>query len=117
MAMAEELPTPPSLPSTDAEGRGALPAPEPERRGLAGDGARWLTAAALVLAVAGGYWAFAQNHQGKLEQARALAEAKRQTPDREAKPAAEQRPAQARRRWAAQPTRALRSPGSPATRM
>ncbi len=95
MAMAEELPTPPALPSTDAEGRGALPAPEPERRDLAGDRAKWLTAAALVLAVAGGYWAFAQNHQGKLEQARALSEAKRQTPDREAKPAAEQRPAQA----------------------
>src|SRR6266516_4468534 len=86
---------PTSPPVDRRRGRGALPAPEPERRDLASDGAKWLTAAALVLAVAGGYWAFAQNDQGKLEQARALSEAKRQTPDREAKPAAEQRPAQA----------------------
>jgi class 3 adenylate cyclase len=79
---------------TEAEGYGALPAPENERRALAGNWAKWLIAAVLLFVVAGGYWAFSQNHRAKLEQARALVETKRQTAEREAKAAAEQRAAE-----------------------
>jgi class 3 adenylate cyclase/cbb3-type cytochrome oxidase subunit 3 len=79
---------------TEAEGYGALPAPENERRALAGNWAKWLIAAVLLFVVAGGYWAFSQNHRAKLEQARVLVETKRQTAEREAKAAAEQRAAE-----------------------
>ena len=79
---------------TEAEGYGALPAPENERRALAGNWAKWLIAAVLLFVVAGGYWAFSQNHRAKLEQARVLVETKRQTAEREAKAAAEQRVAE-----------------------
>src|SRR3989442_388304 len=63
----------PSLQVPEAEG-GALPAPDIGRPWLSGDWAKWLTAAVLLFVVAGGYWAFSQNHRAKLEQARALAE-------------------------------------------
>jgi class 3 adenylate cyclase len=79
---------------TEAEGHGALPAPENERRVLAGNWAKWLVAAVLLFAVAGGYWAFSQNHRAKLEQVRVPAETKRQMAEREAKAAAEQRAAE-----------------------
>ena len=55
---------------TEAEGYGALPAPENERPAFAGNWAKWLIAAVLLFAVAGGYWAFSQNHRAKLEQVR-----------------------------------------------
>jgi class 3 adenylate cyclase len=79
---------------TEAEGHGALPAPENERRVLGGNWAKWLVAAVLLFAVAGGYWAFSQNHRAKLEQVRVPAETKRQMAEREAKAAAEQRAAE-----------------------
>jgi len=79
---------------TEAEGHGALPASENERRALAGNWAKWLIAAVLLFVVAGGYWAFSQNHRAKLEQARALAETKRQMAEGEAKAAAGQRAAE-----------------------
>ena len=79
---------------TEAEGYGALPAPENERRARAGNWAKWLIAAVLLFVVAGGYWAFSQNHRAKLDQARVLVETKRQTAEREAKAAAEQRAAE-----------------------
>jgi class 3 adenylate cyclase/cbb3-type cytochrome oxidase subunit 3 len=80
--------------TTETEGHGALPAPEDERRALAGNWAKWLIAAVLLFVVAGGYWAFSQNHRAKLEQARALAETKRQMSEGEAKAAAGQRAAE-----------------------
>src|SRR6266567_4133403 len=79
----------PSLQVPEAEG-GALPAPDIGRPWLSGDWAKWLTAAVLLFVVAGGYWAFSQNHRAKLEQARALAETKRQTSEGEAKAGAVQ---------------------------
>ena len=78
---------------TSAEG-GALPAPDIGRPWLSGDWAKWLTAAVLLFVVAGGYWAFSQNHRAKLEQARALAETKRQMSEGEAKAGARQRAAE-----------------------
>src|SRR5260370_14143578 len=68
----------------EAEGD-ALPAPDIGRPWLSSDCAKWLTAAVLLFVVAAGYWAFSQNHRAKLEQARALAETKRQTSEGEAK--------------------------------
>ena len=83
----------PSLQVPEAEG-GALPAPDIGRPWLSGDWAKWLTAAVLLFVVAGGYWAFSQNHRAKLEQARALAETKRQMSEGEAKAGARQRAAE-----------------------
>jgi len=79
---------------TEAEGHGALPAAENERRALAGNWAKWLIAAVLLFVVAGGYWAFSQNHRAKLEQVRVPAEPKRQMAERETKAAVEPRAAE-----------------------
>src|SRR5713101_3385953 len=81
----------PSLQVPEAEGD-ALPAPDIGRPWLSGDWAKWLTAAVLLFVVAGGYWAFSQNHRAKLEQA--LAETKRQMAEGEAKAGAGQRAAE-----------------------
>src|SRR6266496_839362 len=83
----------PSLQVPEAE-EDALPAPDIGRPWLSGDWAKWLTAAVLLFVVAGGYWAFSQNHRAKLEQARALAETKRQMSEGEAKAGARQRAAE-----------------------
>src|SRR5712691_4295570 len=74
----------------EAEGD-ALPAPDIRRPWLAGNWAKWLIAAVLLFAVAGGYWALSQNHRAKLDQVRVLTETKRQLAEGEAKAAGEQR--------------------------
>jgi len=82
----------------EAEGPGA-PSAESIRRWLLGERARWAIAVVLPLAVAGGYWAVAQNHRGKLDEARALAEANRPMAGRGVEAAGEQRAVpEARRR-------------------
>jgi hypothetical protein len=92
--MDEQSPSP-QVP--EAEG-GALPAPDIRRPWISGDWAKWLIAAAMLLVVAGGYWAFSQNHRARLNQARALAETKRQMAEGEANPTAEPRAAEDARR-------------------
>lgn len=49
---------------TEAEG-GALPAAKPERGGSSA--AKWIVAAALLLALVGGYWAYTRNGRGTVE--------------------------------------------------
>src|SRR5947209_19288825 len=83
----------PSLQVPEAE-EDALPAPDIGRPWPSGDWAKWLTAAVLLFVVAGGYWAFSQNHRARLEQARVLAETKRQMAEGEANPTAEPRAAE-----------------------
>ncbi len=68
--MDEQSPSP-QVPEAEGD---ALPAPDIRRPWLSGDWAKWLIAAAMLLVVAGGYWAFSQNHRARLNQARALAE-------------------------------------------
>jgi class 3 adenylate cyclase len=76
---------------SEPEGNDTLPAADSGRRGAPSPWANWALAAVLLVVVAGGYWAFSQNHSGKLEQARVLAETKRQLAEPGAKAAAEQR--------------------------
>lgn len=59
----------------DAEGLDALPTRD-EARPRGGAGAmRWVAAAAVALALAGGYWAYGEYQAGKEQQSRVLAEA------------------------------------------
>jgi hypothetical protein len=74
----------------------SIQAPVSERRALAGNWAKWFIAVATLLVVAGGYWGFSLNQRGKLD--RALADTERQTAERVAKPAAEQRATEAAQR-------------------
>jgi adenylate cyclase len=78
---------------SEAEGVGELPSSKPAERGPGGV-LKWAAAAALVAALAGGYWAYAEHDRGKAELARvvAAAEAERRAEEasrREAQLAAE----------------------------
>jgi hypothetical protein len=98
MDMAEESRSPQAL-----EGRVAAP-----------DWAKWLVPAILLLVVTGGYWGFSQNHRAKLDEARALAETKQPTADRETNVSAGPPAAEAARRRAEGAVQTVGLPAEPA---